>query len=111
MKSSLIAVLEIRKSLSQPVNAEGEGESKSKVRMVMPWALRESQRGELVDEAVQITSSLGGMRLCLRIAARVAPPSLPEQPVSANILIENMDVFAWPLEVFLRLCIVTRNRG
>lgn len=38
-------------------------------------------------EEVQITSSLGGMRLFLRRAWRIAPPILPVQPVRASILL------------------------
>lgn len=39
-----------------------------------------------MSEEVQITSWEGGMRLCLRIAERVAPPNLPVQEVRANIV-------------------------
>lgn len=51
--------------------------------------------GEDMEVEVQITSLVGGMRLCCRMAERVAPPSLPVVEVRASILSFGLEVIGF----------------
>ncbi len=86
LKSRDIRGVETRKSFVQPVKVAGSGSSKLNDRTWAPFALRSSQRGELMSEEVQRTSEDGGMRECLIIAESVALPSLPVMEVRASIV-------------------------
>lgn len=70
----------------QSLKAEGDGLSKLKERTWTPWLLSVSHLESDVLDEVQITKSWRGMRLCSRMASRVALPSFPVQLVKASIL-------------------------
>lgn len=89
MKSRLVRGVETRKSSVQPSKAFGSEVSKLKARIWTPRDLWVSQMEESVGDEVQITRLVGGMRLCERMAERVAAPSLPVQLVRASMLFQG----------------------
>ena len=75
MKSSEIWGVETRNSFVELWKIAGFGSSKLNDRIWMPRDFKLSHRDEFKFEKVQIRRSVGGMRLCFRIAFKVAPPS------------------------------------